>query len=133
MRSGVGSLIRCQPRRPTRSGSNTSSENDVRVCERISGSMGCSAFPAQGQLAGEDGAAEDGGDSPEKGRRADEEVSAQGMKNASAASSRVQDSVTESDDGAGSSNWSRRTGSKPTITSVVSPEMITSVGVSVLS
>src|ERR1035441_4036572 len=55
------------------------------------------------------------------------------MRKASAGSSRVQDSVTESDDGAESRNWSRRTGSKPIITSDVSPVKITSVGVSVLS
>ncbi len=50
MRSGVGSFMRCHPRRPTRSGSNTSSENDVRVCDRMSGSMGCAASPLRNNL-----------------------------------------------------------------------------------
>ena len=50
MRSGVGSLMRCQPRRRTSSASNTSSENDARVCERMSGSMGCRASPLKRSL-----------------------------------------------------------------------------------
>src|ERR1700681_3179508 len=86
---------------------------------------------AQAQLAGEDGAAERGGHSPEKRRGADKEISAQGM--VSIGSWGVQISGTESDDGAGSKYWSRRTGSKPIITSSVSPEKITIVGVSALS
>src|SRR5579864_4214988 len=88
-------------------------------------------LPVQGESAGEDGAAERGGDSPEKCGGADEEISAQRMR--SSWTRRVQDSVTESDDGAGSRNWSRRTGSKPIMTSWDSPEKMTIVGVSVLS
>ncbi len=132
MRSGVGSLMRCQPRRPTSSGSNTSSENEVRVCDRMSGSMGCRAWPVSGSSSSENGAAERGADSPEKRRRRDEEISAQGMRQISTGVAGVQDSVTESEDGAESSNWSKRTGSKPTITSCSSPEKITRVGVSAL-
>jgi hypothetical protein len=37
-------------------------------------------FPGEGELAGKDGAAEGGGDSPEKGGGCDEEISAQGMR-----------------------------------------------------
>ncbi len=37
--------MRCQPFEATRSGSSTSSENVVRVCERISGSMGRRRLP----------------------------------------------------------------------------------------
>src|SRR5260370_9576277 len=85
------------------------------------------------QLTGEDRAAENGGDSPEKCGGRDKEVSAQGMRTASGRMRGIQESVTESDDGAGSRNWSRRTGSNPTMTSVVSPEKITNVGVSLLS
>src|ERR1700680_1568103 len=86
---------------------------------------------AQGELAGEDGASQHGGDSPEKCRGADKEISAEGMR--SSWTGGVQDSVPESEDGASSRNWSRRTGSKPTMTSSVSPKQITKVGVSLLS
>jgi hypothetical protein len=37
-------------------------------------------FPAEQKFAGEDGAAERGGDSPEKCGGSDEEISAQGMR-----------------------------------------------------
>src|SRR4051812_46036164 len=50
MRSGIGILMRCHPRRPTSTGSSTSSENDVLVCERINGSIGCSVSPASGSF-----------------------------------------------------------------------------------
>src|SRR5579864_8070773 len=89
-------------------------------------------LPSKGQFAGEDRAADRSGDSPEKCGGADEEISAQRMR-ASIGRGCVQDSVTESDDGAESRNWSRRTGSKPIITSCVSPEKMTMVGVSVLA
>ena len=42
--------MRCQPRRPTSIGSNTSSAKEVRVCDRMSGSMGCSASPLNDSL-----------------------------------------------------------------------------------
>ena len=58
--------------------------------------------PAPGQFAGKDGAAERGGDSPEKCGGRDKEISAQRVR--SSWTSGVQDSVTESEDGAESRN-----------------------------
>src|SRR5436190_22677388 len=90
-------------------------------------------FPIQGQLASDDGAAEHRGYATKKCSHPNEQVSTEGMIDASAGTLRVQDSVTESEDGVGSSNWSRRSGSKPTTTSTVSPLTSTTVGVSWLS
>src|SRR5271163_2332617 len=42
--------MRRHPRRPMRMGSRTSSENVVRVCERMSGTIGCRASPLSGSF-----------------------------------------------------------------------------------
>src|ERR1051326_5152390 len=39
--------MRCHPRRPTSSGSSTSRENKVLVCDRVNGSIGCSVSPGR--------------------------------------------------------------------------------------
>jgi len=86
-------------------------------------------FASQSKFAREHGAAKRGGNSPQKSGGSYEEVSAQSMRRGSIGFKWIQDSCTESDDGAGSRNWSSRTGSKPMITSLFSPENTTSVGV----
>ena len=99
----------------------------LRQDQRIDGMQ---RFAAQRQFAGEDGAAEDGRNSPEKCGGGDEEISAQRMRRL------IPDcregSVTASDHGAELRNWSRSSGSKPTMTSSESPTTRTSVGVSLL-
>ena len=84
-------------------------------------------LPSQRQLAREDGAAQRRRDAPEKCSGRNEEISAQRMS--SVGIREIQFSGTESDDGAGSSTWSRRAGSNPIM---ASPSM-TRVGVSLLS
>jgi hypothetical protein len=88
-------------------------------------------FSGKRVLPRENAATQSGGNSPQESCARNEAVSPQGMSPIESWS--AQDSDTESDDGAGSRNWSSRAGSNPLTTSVVSPEKTTSVGVSMLS
>ena len=79
-------------------------------------------LPRKREFSGKDGAAECGGNSPQESRGRDEKISAQGMRSVWAGFLGGQGSVTESDDGAGSSNWSRRAGSNPVTTCRIDDE-----------